>query len=1269
MRCAQTLLDCAHSNFFARAGLLAVTVVLLLAAAPAAAQECASTPIVTGYRDHNYGSSPYSEITASKPESKLWWNDGYWWGCLWSNATAQYRIHRFDRANQCWRDVGPVIDNRSKSLADALWDGQYLYVTSHLVSSSGPTRLYRYSYNSASQSYSLNSGFPVDINNENTEALTLAKDSSGQLWAAWTAGNKVKINRSVGDDYTWGSAFVLPVQGNNLASDDICALVAFGGNQIGVMWSNQVDRKTYFATHLDSKADTAWEPREEALADANLGAVADDHINLKVMPDEGGNVYAVTKTSLSGSSSPLIFLLKRDVNANWSRHIFGTKAEDHTRPLLLIDEEHRDLYIFAMSFKTSPRRIYMKKSSLDHIVLAGGLGTEFIHSATDSYVDNPTSTKQNLNSATGLLVLASDKNTKNYLHNYIDLGDGGGGEPGNVPPLANNDAATTPEDQAVTINVLGNDSDTDGSLNPGSVTVAAAPGHGTTAVNAANGVITYTPHADYYGSDSFTYTVRDNDGAISNAATVSVTIASRNDAPVANADAATTSENAAVTIAVLANDSDVDGSLQAASVTIVQDPIFGMITAIDPVSGAITYTPDQGYQGADEFAYTVEDNEGALSNAATVTLSVTGAGSGTVTFLVSDDAYVKSSSPAKNYGAETTLRLRSGDPIYNNYFKFNLIGLTGGVQSAKLRLFVTDGGPDGGALYAVSNFYKGTATPWNEAGITWNNAPAISGVPLVQSGAVGGGVWVEYDVTAAINGEGVYSFAMTTASTNSVYHSSRQGEHPPELLVAANGSSGGGEPGNQPPVANNDASDTAEDQAVTIAVLGNDEDADGTIAPGSVALATGPSHGTAVVNSATGEIHYTPAGNYFGEDDFTYTVRDDDGALSNAASVTVTITPVNDPPQAEDDSETTAADTAVEIDVLSNDSDVEGDLDPASVAIVASPGQGSIITIAPASGVITYAPAAGFSGSDQFTYSVQDNEGATSNTATVTVSVGSSTPATLTFEPSDDAMVKSSSPTKNYGNDSTLRLRAGDPQYYSFLKFTVTGVSGMIQSATLRLYVTDGSNDGGTVYLVSNAYRNSSTPWQESGITWNNAPAISGAPLAAATNAAAGTWVEYDVTSAVAGNSTYSFGMSSASTNSIYFSSKEAAFPPELVITTGAALPAGATATADQLVDIRLASEGGQPAEFYLAPAYPNPFNPATVIAYGLPEAAPVRLSIYNLFGQEVIKLVEGVQPAGSKQVHWNGRNQNGNTVSSGIYLIRLNAGAHQFIRRVTLLK
>ncbi|MDZ7267823.1 MAG: tandem-95 repeat protein [candidate division KSB1 bacterium] len=1265
MRLVKMLRQSTHLNRLMQAVLLTAALTLLSPAASAEAQECASIPIVAGYRDHNYGSSPYSEITASKPQSKLWWHDGFWWGCLWSPAAAQYRIHRFDRDRQCWHDTGPAIDNRSKSLADALWDGHYLYIASHLVSSSGPARLYRYSYDSASRSYTLNSGFPVDITTENTEALTIAKDSSGQLWVAWTAGNQVKLNRSLGDDYTWGSSFVLPVQGNNLSSDDICALVAFGGNKIGVMWSNQNDRKTYFATHLDSKADTDWEPREEALADASLGAVADDHINLKVMPDEGGNVYAATKTSLTGSSSPLIFLLKRDVNANWSRYTFGTKGDNHTRPLLLIEEEHRELYIFAMSFKTSPRRIYMKKSSLDHIAFAGGLGTEFIHSASDSYVNNPTSTKQNLNSTTGLLVLASDKDTQNYLHNYIDLG---GGVPGNQPPLANDDAATTPEDQAVAIEVLGNDSDADGSLNPASVTVATTPGHGTTAIDSATGTITYSPHADYFGPDSFTYTVKDNDGATSNRATVSVTVDSRNDAPLANADAATTSENTAVTIAVLANDSDVDGTLQAASVTIVQQPDFGTITAIDPAHGAITYTPANAYQGTDEFRYTVQDDQGAVSNAATVTVTVGGTGGGTVTFYASDDAHVKSSSPTKNYGAETTLRLRSSDPTYNTYFKFDLNGLTGAVQSARLRLYVVDGGPDGGALYAVSNLYKNSPTAWTESGLTWNNAPTISGAPLAQSGAVSGGTWVEYDVSAALSGSGVYSFAMTTSSTNSVYHSARQGEHPPELVVTTAGSAGGA-PGNQAPVANDDAAVTPEDQAVTIAVIGNDSDRDGALDPGSVAIVVAPGHGTAEVLAGSGEIRYTPAENYFGEDHFTYTVRDDQGAVSNAAQVVVTITAVNDAPQAGDDSETTAMDTAVEIAVLSNDSDVDGGLNPASVAIVTSPGNGSIVTIDPATGAITYAPDAGFSGTDEFTYAVQDIEGATSNTATVAVTVGSAPPATLTFEPSDDALVKSASPTKNYGSDSTLRLRAGDPQYHSFLKFTVTGVSGMIQSARLRLYVTDGSTDGGSVYLVSNFYLNSSTPWQESGITWNNAPAIDGSPLATNASAAGNTWLEYEVSSAVTGNGTYSFGLKITSTNSLYLSAKEGANPPQLVITTAAALPLGAMAAAGGVEGLHLAHANGPPAEFYLAPVHPNPFHLATVIAYGLAQAAPVRLTIYNLFGQEVITLAEGVQPAGRQRVLWNGKNRHGNTVSSGIYLIRLTAGPHHFLRRVTLLK
>ena len=153
--------------------------------------------------------------------------------------------------------------------------------------------------------------------------------------------------------------------------------------------------------------------------------------------------------------------------------------------------------------------------------------------------------------------------------------------------------------------------------------------------------------------------------------------------------------------------------------------------------------------------------------------------------------------------------------------------------------------------------------------------------------------------------------------------------------------------------------------------------------------------------------------------------------------------------------------------------------------------------------------------------------------------------------PAEDAHVRSSKPNNNYGDLNHLRLRHGNPEYNSYLKFDVTGLSGVATSAILRLYVTNGSSDGGAVYLVSNNYAGSSAPWLESGLTWNNAPAVSGAALDSVSSVSADQWVEFDVTAAITSNGIYSFGLTNGSSDSVYYSSKEGSHPPELVIASG----------------------------------------------------------------------------------------------------------------------
>jgi len=97
---------------------------------------------------------------------------------------------------------------------------------------------------------------------------------------------------------------------------------------------------------------------------------------------------------------------------------------------------------------------------------------------------------------------------------------------------------------------------------------------------------------------------------------------------------------------------------------------------------------------------------------------------------------------------------------------------------------------------------------------------------------------------------------------------------------------------------------------------------------------------------------------------------------------------------------------------------------------------------------------------------------------------------------------------------------------------------------------------------------------------------------------------------------------------------------------------------------------GTAPAAFALIGNQPNPFNPSTQIAYEVPEQSHITLTIFNLLGQEVIRLVDQVQSPGRYLVTWNARNARGLSVSSGVYLYRLTSGAGAVdTKRMTLLK
>jgi hypothetical protein len=167
-----------------------------------------------------------------------------------------------------------------------------------------------------------------------------------------------------------------------------------------------------------------------------------------------------------------------------------------------------------------------------------------------------------------------------------------------------------------------------------------------------------------------------------------------------------------------------------------------------------------------------------------------------------------------------------------------------------------------------------------------------------------------------------------------------------------------------------------------------------------------------------------------------------------------------------------------------------------------------------------------------------------SNEATATTPAAGGTPTTVRVLPVADAMVREGSPSSNYGGNAALRIDAGtDPDVESYLRFSVSGLSGgPVQSARLRLWATSATTNGPAAYSTTNG-------WTEGGITWSARPARTSSATDDKGSVPGGAWVEFDVTSLVTGEGTFSFVLAGTSTDGLDLSSKEGANAPELVVT------------------------------------------------------------------------------------------------------------------------
>jgi Ca2+-binding RTX toxin-like protein len=389
------------------------------------------------------GGSP----TTSKPESKLWYNDGFWWASMFAKTGTVGNYDIFKLVGNTWTDTGAVIDSRDSTRQDVLWDGTHLFVASHKFQSTATfsaavgneMKLYRFSYNSGTDTYSLDTGFPVTINAQRSEATVLDKDSTGKLWATWVQQNgsggayRVFVAHTAGDcagaasgadaACVW-TTLLLPGAGA-VTSDDISALIAFGGNKIGVMWSDQATSAMRFAVHNDADSDATW--TADNPAPASGPKLADDHINLKTA---GGVVYAATKTKFLSKTAlnPQTRLLVRDSGGTWTAHTISYSPDQRTRPIVVLDTGNGVIHVFetgphpsGADPEASGGDIFESTAPLSTATFSVSSRRPVIQDDDSPGMNNATSTKQNLDSTTDLAVVATNILTKRYWHHFEAL--------------------------------------------------------------------------------------------------------------------------------------------------------------------------------------------------------------------------------------------------------------------------------------------------------------------------------------------------------------------------------------------------------------------------------------------------------------------------------------------------------------------------------------------------------------------------------------------------------------------------------------------------------------------------------------------------------------------------------------------------------------------------------------------------------------------------------------------------------------------------------
>ena len=420
----------------------------------------------------------------------------------------------------------------------------------------------------------------------------------------------------------------------------------------------------------------------------------------------------------------------------------------------------------------------------------------------------------------------------------------------NQPPVAKDDVSATSTGTPVTIDVVANDTD-DVGINPASVAIVTSPANGT-AVPAGTGVVTYTPGGTFTGTDTFTYTVADGQGAVSNAATVTVTVGAASAEVVIDNGRPGTSSTGDWAV------SGASGSYGTNSVWSRDGSTYSWsftpsVTGKYDVSMWWTVWPSRStgvpvdieHSGGTEYLFVNQQVNGGKWNSLGI-YSLTAGTSYTVT-IASQPGPSSTCADAVKFsylggGVNQPPVARNDSAVTTRDFAVSINVISNDTD---------DVGIDVASVKIVTLPANGTAVPKVDGTVTYTPGESFTGTD---------------------------TFTYTVADTQAVVSNAAT------VTVTVNAK-------NQPPVAQNDSATTSKGTPVTVNVVANDTDDIG-INPASLAIGASPVSGTAVSNG-NGTVTYAPVAGFAGVDAFTYTVADGQGAVSNAATVTVTVNAVS----------------------------------------------------------------------------------------------------------------------------------------------------------------------------------------------------------------------------------------------------------------------------------------------------------------------------------------------------------------------------------------